>query len=211
VILDVCHTTSKTSDKPCAFANVTLVSNATDGDVLLAASVLNHGGLSGRGPLGGVYVHLVANISVRTVNSSATLLAPQSSIWSNNSVLPTDVTSAESDSGSLGAQISFAAAGGASAVLELTIRVGLSFIDPAHAVDNLRAAQQQPQGWVAFDDAVDGATAVWETYVSRAEVVGEAEAAAAVAAAGAGLPPAARARAYKLARNTSGFDPQLVR
>lgn len=210
VILDVCHTTSKTSDKPCAFANVTLVSNATDGGVLLAASVLNHGGLSGRGPLGGVYVHLVANISVRTVNSSATLLAPQSSIWSNNSVLPTDVTSAESDSGSLGAQISFAAAGGSSAVLELTIRVGLSFIDPAHAVDNLRAAQQQPQGWVAFDDAVDGATAVWETYVSRAEVVGEAEAAAAVAAAGAGLPPAARARAYKLARNTSGFDPQLI-
>jgi hypothetical protein len=183
--------------------------------VLVSGSVLNHGGLSGRGPLGGVYVHLAANVTARVVSGTSTLLPPTASLWSNNSALAAGITSAASTSGSLGAQLTFAASGGSAAVIEVTVRVGISFVDPAHAWANLIVAQQRPSSegssWVDFDDALDATALVWEGYVSRAVVAGAAEAGAAIAAAGEGLAPAARALAYKAARNASGVDPLQVR
>lgn len=161
-----------------------------------------------------MYVHLLANVTARIVNASGPLLAlNRSALWANNSALGADVTAAESTSGSLGAQLTFAAPGPAETI-EVTVRVGLSFIDPAHAAANLAAAQQGGAGgagpWIDFDAAVDAVGAVWEPYVSRVVVAGAAEAGAAIAAAGAGLPPAARALAYKAARNASTVDPLQV-
>jgi hypothetical protein len=62
VIMDACHTA--TDSGSCKHANLSLAVNTTTSAVSISASILMGGGLSGRSPLGGVYIYLAATLSV---------------------------------------------------------------------------------------------------------------------------------------------------
>jgi hypothetical protein len=210
LLLDACHTTSQESTHACVLANVSVSPDLTNpGGIILTSFIHNRGRMTGGGRNHGVDVYFYANITANAAIASR--LRTQSfnaTLWANNSRLEPGVTSAESASGNIGLVLEFPGAG---AEVEVIVRVGLSFVDQAHAAQNLVAAQVAGAAWLEFDAAVDATSTMWESLLSRVVVAGAEDAGAAVAAKAAGLPPAARALAFKAARNSSLVDPQQVR
>lgn len=172
VLVDMCHTTIQPPACPSALA-----SWATDtsqpGAVIVSGGLLNRGDLSGRGPLGGVWVYIYAIITATTA-AGIPLQAQETALWSNNSLLTPVVTNATTSSGNLGAFVTFAPpAVGDAAVI--TVRVGISYVSVASAQNNLYVQQGVTAGgaaaWPTFAAVRAAATDTWDAALSRVSVV----------------------------------------
>ncbi len=100
LLLDACHVTSdgdatlsnsppgKGSLKgrhPCQVANVSVgVGNAST--IVVTATMLTHGALTGRSPLGGVWVYLYVEVNLPATESSTAI--PDFGLWQDNVLEP---------------------------------------------------------------------------------------------------------------------------
>jgi len=178
LLVDVCHTTSLPG--ACKAANVTVAQLApppgTNNTVIaISASVLNGGGLTGRGPLGGVWVHFYGEVTV--VSGPAAPSPAEYGLWSENVLHPAVAaggpsTAVRGELDNLGAWATLGAVpAGAPAPLVAVLRVGLSFVDHLHARGNLYADQAPSGQWNAsFDGLVSAAQSVWESWLGRTAV-----------------------------------------
>ncbi|RYG57507.1 hypothetical protein EON66_00205 [archaeon] len=166
LLLDVCHTAS--APGACLKASTSVQFDPTNhANAVLTGSVLNHGSLSGRGPLGGLYVYLYATVSASGGNGTVVPLVVGT--WVNNTL--SSAMNATTTSGNAGSYITYAAQ---SSDTIITVRAGLSFVSVANAKANL-FAQQSAAGsgsapLVSFNDAVAAAQAEWEGMLSRVHV-----------------------------------------
>lgn len=179
LLLDVCHTAN--APGACKQAGVTLSVPSGGGPnngsvVVMEGSILNAGGLSGRGVLGGVWVYVYAEVTaVASGGGNGNSSAPYTwGAWANNTLQPGFTGSANTTTGSLGLYATWHNSAGVGSAVTFTVRVGLSFVDVAHAKANLYAEQYgQPgygAGWMAFDDARARTTAEWESWLQRFQV-----------------------------------------
>jgi putative alpha-1,2-mannosidase len=134
VLLDLAHTAIAPPAVP--FGSITVSRLPTSpGTAVLQATVLQKGGLSERGPLGGIYVYFYAEVSAVSLNGSG-LALPRLGVWANNTLLSPAVLNATSTSNNIGGFVDFGAG-----PLAITVRTGISFISEDAAKANLYAQQ----------------------------------------------------------------------
>lgn len=136
LLLDVAHTAAEYPATPDG--NISLSRSASDPHtIVMTSAVLLSGGLSGRSPLGGVWIYFYAEVSAQPLNAS-TLPLPRLGVWANNTFLPpTAALNASMLANSLGGFVDFGAG-----PLVITVRTGISYVSAAAAQANLYLEQQ---------------------------------------------------------------------
>jgi putative alpha-1,2-mannosidase len=188
--LDVCESNN---DPNCIFASATLAPGSATGEAnsfTLTAVVNNTGDFSGRGPGVRFFLHAIVTASVEGSSPSTPVYPTSAGLWQNWTLSQASLagSNASSTSGSLGAALFFPSptAVGAGQRILITVRIGLSFTDPAHALANL-VAEQQPGAnasanpvpaasgaaaapWLSFDDMQARTLAQWEQLLGGVQV-----------------------------------------
>lgn len=139
LLLDVAHTAAEYPATPAG--NVSLARSAADPHtIIMTSAVLLSGGLSGRSPLGGVWIYFYAEASAVPLNATS-LPLPRLGVWANNTFLPSTVTlNASMVANSLGGFVDFGAG-----PMVISLRTGISYVSMAAAQANLYLEQQTQQ------------------------------------------------------------------
>lgn len=163
LLLDICHSPGIiTFGDDCSLAQLSNLTLSEDGTVVIDAMVLNKGHLAGQG----FHIYLHAIVSATTVNGTTARMTPQ--MWMDNAIL-SKVDFAPTTSRSLG--IGLTALGDSGSVV-FTVRVGLSFVSQANAINNLMQQQQPQRRWLDLEEMAESTRMQWEAVLQRISVQG---------------------------------------
>lgn len=163
LVVDICHVTHQGG---CPWANISVAPadasyGLPPGTLLVTGSTRDNGDFASIA--GGIMMHMAAFVTVDAGVASTIL-------WEGNDLLGANVTTVPATtSGGLGVLVQAAAPAVAGDSVTFTVRTGISWIDPQHAVDNLAAQQRDPayEGpWLDFTGALAQTQAAWRQALS---------------------------------------------
>ena len=165
VLVDVCHN-ARGAAKQCRDATVDVRPHGS-GAVLINASLLMAGALSGRAPSGGVRMYWAAVVEARTSSPVPWRL------WTAEGLRPDGAAFARAN-GTLGVFVHASCSSSTAAAPHVRVRAALSFISMHAAVANRRT--QAPNG-TTVEASAEGAMAAWAVPLGAVRVADPADAA----------------------------------